>query len=96
MHPEALREPTSTRDQLSRDPVPDYGRVEAMRRLLVRAAAEDPYPSCPRCGRALLALAQTRFACPDGHVVITLAARRPWFWRWVLLTFSHRRVGANA
>jgi hypothetical protein len=95
MHPDVLNEPGLWRGRLSPDPIPEFGRAEATRRL-VRAAAENPYPHCPRCGRALLALARTRFACPDGHAVITLPSRRPALWRWVLLAFSHRRVGASA
>jgi len=96
MHPEVLGEPSAQRGRLSRDPIPEFGRVEATRRLLVRTAAENPYPHCPRCGRALLALAPTRFACPDGHVTITLPQRRRGFWRWVLLAFNHGHVGVNA
>jgi len=94
MHPDIFAEPSSQRGPLSADPIPEFGRAEALRRL-VRAARENPYPHCPRCGRALLALARTRFACPDGHVIITLRARRSGFWRWVL-AFGNRRVGASA
>jgi len=95
MHPDVLRESSSERGRLSRDPAPEFGRMEATRRILMRAAAESPYPHCPRCGRALLALAQTRFACPDGHVIITLPPRRRGPWRWVLLAFGHRHAGVN-
>jgi len=96
MYPEVLGEPSPLRGRLSRHPIPEFGRAEATRRLLRRAAAENPYPHCPRCGRALLALTRTRFACPDAHVTITLPPRRRGFWRWVLLAFSHGQVGVNA
>jgi hypothetical protein len=93
---DVLHEPSALSGPLSWDPFPEFGRAEATRRLLARAAGENPYPHCPRCGRALLALARRRFACPGGHVIIASPARRPVIWQWIRAIFGHNRVGVRA
>jgi hypothetical protein len=96
MHPELLRESPSFRGPLSSEPIPEIGRVGALRRIVARAAEEDPYPHCPRCGRALLAYSSTCFACPSGHFTLTSAPRGHSFWRWLSAAFGHRRVDVRA
>jgi hypothetical protein len=96
MYPDLLHELPPLRVPLSREPIPAFGRVEALRRLLARTAAEGPYPHCPRCGRALLAETSMRFACPSGHVTITLPSRWPSVWRWARAMFGHSRAGVRA
>jgi hypothetical protein len=93
---DVLHEPSALSGPLSWDPFPEFGRAEATRRLLARAAGENPYPHCPRCGRALLAQARTCFACPNGHFTLTLAPRWHAFWRWLGAAFGHRRADVRA
>ena len=69
MHPDVLRDRTPDRNALSKDLSLDTWRTGALRRLL---SESDPYPHCPKCGRAMLAESFEQFRCPDRHATITL------------------------